>query len=70
VRKAHTHLLPVQQSEIWRVQIIWPNGGAHYFGRFASKKEAVKWIADHAWLTRTVDSKWLNEKTDEEPSPK
>jgi len=46
-----TVLLPVQAGDVWRVQIIWPNGSVHYFGRFAAKKAAVDWIAAHAWLT-------------------
>jgi Resolvase, N terminal domain len=44
-----TVLLPVQEGDIWRVQIVWPNGQVHYFGRFASKKHAVKWISAHQW---------------------
>jgi hypothetical protein len=47
---AITVLLPVQVGDVWRVQIIWPNGSVHYFGRFAAKKAAVDWIAAHAWL--------------------
>jgi hypothetical protein len=46
-----TVLLPVQEGNIWRVQIVWPNGHVHYFGRFAAKKDAVKWISDHHWMT-------------------
>ena len=41
----------MQAGDIWRVQIVWPNGSVHYFGRFADKKAAVDWIAAHAWLT-------------------
>lgn len=44
-----TVLLPVQEGDIWRVQIVWPNGQVHYFGRFASKKEAAEWISNHRW---------------------
>jgi hypothetical protein len=31
------------------VQIVWPNGQVHYFGRFASEKEAAEWISTHKW---------------------
>jgi hypothetical protein len=55
--KVHTILLPMQQGDIWRVQIVWPNGGVHYFGSFKSRKEAIGWITTHAWLTRTVSGK-------------
>jgi hypothetical protein len=33
----HTLLLPVQEGEIWRVQIVWPNGAVRYFGKFTSE---------------------------------
>jgi len=46
-----TVLLPMQVGDIWRVQIVWPNGSVHYFGAFASKVSAVEWITAHAWLT-------------------
>jgi hypothetical protein len=46
-----TVLLPVQAGNVWRVQIIWPNGTVHYFGSFASRNSAVEWIAAHAFLT-------------------
>jgi len=46
-----TVLLPVQVGNIWRVQIVWPNGSVHYFGTFTSKQPAVEWISEHAWLT-------------------
>jgi hypothetical protein len=38
-------------GQIWRVQIAWPNGSVHYFGKFASKLEAADWITRHSWLT-------------------
>ena len=50
-RTATTVLLPVQVGEIWRVQIVWPNGSVHYFGNFLRKQEAVDWITAHAYLT-------------------
>jgi hypothetical protein len=46
-----TVLLPVREGTIWRVQIAWPNGAVHCFGKFASKEDAVDWIAAHSWLT-------------------
>jgi hypothetical protein len=55
--KVHAVLLPMQQGDIWRVQIVWPNGGVHYFGSFKSKKEAVAWITTHAWLTKSGSDK-------------
>jgi uncharacterized protein YbdZ (MbtH family) len=41
----------MQVGDIWRVQIVWPNGSVHYFGTFASKASAVDWVNAHAWLT-------------------
>ena len=35
----------------WRVQIVWPNGMVRYVGKFASEKEAAKWILAHPRLT-------------------
>jgi hypothetical protein len=29
------------------VQIVWPKGLVHYFGRFASEKEAAECISNH-----------------------
>ncbi|MGN6747780.1 MAG: hypothetical protein ACTHJS_04225 [Xanthobacteraceae bacterium] len=46
-----TVLLPVQVGQIWRVQIVWPNGSVHYFGKFARQQDAANWIASHPWLT-------------------
>jgi hypothetical protein len=53
--KAPTVLIPVQQGEFWRVQIIWPNGAVHYFGNYRSRGDALIWIAEHAWLMKRVD---------------
>jgi hypothetical protein len=50
-----TVLLAVQEGEIWRVQIVWPNGAVHHFGKFASKKDAVDWIAAHSRLTTPAE---------------
>jgi hypothetical protein len=41
----------MQVGNIWRVQIVWPNGSIHYFGTFTSEESAVAWIKAHAWLT-------------------
>ena len=49
-----TVLSPVQQDDIWRVRIRWPNGSVHHFGNFAFEKEAIEWIAAHAFLTKPV----------------
>jgi hypothetical protein len=49
MRTGRTVLLAVQEGEIWR--IAWPNGGLRYFGKFASKQDAIEWIAAHSWLT-------------------
>jgi hypothetical protein len=46
-----TVLLAVQEGEIWRVQIVWPNGAVHHFGKFDSKEDADDWIAAHSRLT-------------------
>ena len=45
-------LRPVSQAGYWRVELAWPNNFRHYFGKFNSRTEAEKWIADHHWLTR------------------
>ena len=34
-------LLPVQEGEICRVQIVWPNGAVHHFGKFTSEQDAI-----------------------------
>jgi hypothetical protein len=31
-------LLAVREGEIWRVQIVWPNGSVHYFGQLLPRK--------------------------------
>jgi len=57
VNGGSTVLLAVQEGNFWRVQIVWPNGSVHYFGRFSSKKGAREWIISHAWLTAPVTKK-------------
>ena len=47
-----TLLSPVRKGEIWRVQIVWPNGMVRHVGQFASEKEAAKWILARPRLTR------------------
>jgi hypothetical protein len=50
-----TVLLPVCEGEIWRVEIVWPNGAVHHFGKFVSEKDAVDWITAHSRLTRPAE---------------
>jgi hypothetical protein len=50
-RTVTTVLLPVQVGNIWRVQIIWPNGSVHYFGNFPHHQDAADWITSHSWMT-------------------
>ena len=54
VKPEHTVLSSVQEGDVWRVRIEWPNGAVHYFGSFASEKHALQWIGDHAWLTTPI----------------
>jgi hypothetical protein len=44
-------LTAVQGRDYWRVKMTWPDSAPRYFGKFASKAEAEKWIAEHHWLT-------------------
>jgi hypothetical protein len=50
-RRCDHVLLSMQVGEIWREQIVWPNGSVHHFVSFADGKAAVDWIAAHARLT-------------------
>jgi hypothetical protein len=45
----HAVLSPVQAGDIWRVQIIWPNGKRHIVGEFSSEDDAAEWIRHHEW---------------------
>jgi hypothetical protein len=54
-KRLTTVLLPVRVGDVWRVQIVWPNGSVHYFGTFNSKESAAEWIAAHAWMTVRSD---------------
>jgi hypothetical protein len=49
-------LSPVQEGRVWRVQIVWPNGAVHYFGKFISEQEATDWINAHPRLTKPEDT--------------
>jgi hypothetical protein len=51
-----TVLSPVKSGNIWRALIAWPNGSESYFGKFASEKDAVNWIAAHPHLTKPFRS--------------
>jgi hypothetical protein len=44
-----TALSALQEGKIWRVQIVWPNGVLHYFGKFITEQGAIEWIAAHSW---------------------
>jgi hypothetical protein len=46
----------VQDGDIWRVQIVWPNGAVHFFGKFPSEQDAIDWINAHPRLTRPEDT--------------
>jgi hypothetical protein len=47
-------LRPLMQSNYWRVQMAWPDSNPRCFGKFHSRTEAEKWIAEHQWLTKLV----------------
>jgi hypothetical protein len=49
-------LSPVQEDDIWRVQIVWPNGAVHYFGKFTSERDATDWINAHPRLPKPEDT--------------
>jgi hypothetical protein len=36
----------VHKEGAWRVRIVWPKR-QRYFGRFASKAEAQRWLTEH-----------------------
>ena len=58
-------LSPVMQSNYWRVKIAWPNRTPRYFGKFHSRAEAEKWIAEHHWLIK--QSQEPEEESAQEP---
>jgi hypothetical protein len=49
-------LSPVQEDDIWRVKIVWPNRAVHHFGKFTSERDAIDWINAHPRLTRPEDT--------------
>jgi hypothetical protein len=51
---ASTVLTSVRDGDFWRVQIAWPNGTLHHFGKFRSEQEAQGWISAHSGLTTHV----------------
>jgi hypothetical protein len=53
-------LSPVQEGDIWRVQMICPSGNKSCIGEFSSENAAIKWINGHAW--------WLIEPIAEKPT--
>jgi hypothetical protein len=61
-------LSPVQEGSVWRVQIVWPNGAVHYFGKFTSEQDAADWINAHPRLTRAEDT--IDEPQDADQLPK
>jgi hypothetical protein len=48
---ASTILTSINEGELWRVEIVWPNGTKRHFGKFGSKGETEGWISAHRWLT-------------------
>ena len=52
--EASTALMSVKEGELWRAQIVWPNGTINFFGKFGSELEAQRWISAHSWLTAHV----------------
>jgi hypothetical protein len=68
---ARTQLTSVKRNGHWAVRLAWPNGSIHYVGRYADRREANKWIAEHRWMTAerieesdipTVARKWRPRK--------
>jgi hypothetical protein len=65
-----TVLSPVMAAGgIWRVRITWPNGAVRCFGKFASKKDAIKWIAAHPQLTEPPAENTISEPPAADPPP-
>jgi hypothetical protein len=48
---ARTQLTSVERDGHWTVRIAWPNGASHCVGRYAARREADNWIAEHRWMT-------------------
>jgi hypothetical protein len=49
-------LSPMQEDDIWRVKIVWPNRAVHHFGKFTSERDAIDWINAHPRLTKLEDT--------------
>jgi len=49
-----TVLLAVRKGDLWRAQIVWPNGTSNYVGKFRSEAEAQQWIDAHRSLTEVA----------------
>jgi len=47
---ASTVLTSIKEGDLWRVEIVWPNGTKRHFGKFGSEQEAEGWISTHRWL--------------------
>jgi hypothetical protein len=67
VKSERTVLSSFQEGDVWRVRIEWPNGAVHYFGNFASEKDAMQWIDAHAWLTTPVTKNNKGEPSEAAP---
>jgi hypothetical protein len=48
---AKTVLSSIKEGDLWRVEIVWPNGTKRHVGKFDSEQEAEEWISTHRWLT-------------------
>jgi hypothetical protein len=59
-----TVLSAVQEGEVWRVQIAWPNGVLRCFGEFTTEQGATEWIAAHSWWLTALAT---DETTDNPP---
>jgi hypothetical protein len=46
-----TQLTAVERDGHWTVRITWPNGASHRVGRYAERREADNWIAEHDSMT-------------------
>ena len=49
-------LSPVQEGDLWRVKIVWPNGRHTLVGKFSSEKDTIDWINAHTNLTKPEDT--------------
>ena len=41
----------VYKESVWRVRIVWPKHRQRFFGKFASKAEAQRWLSEHQRMT-------------------